>query len=140
VYLFGFLKIVNSKGPTVDQAELLRWLGESVWMPTNLLPDEHIKWEPVNDHTARLIFIWNDNKVHYDVYFNETGQIIRLETERYMNQNSLKPWVGHFDNYMNVDGIKVPAKVDATWILNKGRHHYASFIITDFEFNKPEKF
>ncbi len=55
VYLFGFLRIVKSEGETIDQAELLRWLGESLWMPTNLLPDENKQWTAIDDNSAKIL-------------------------------------------------------------------------------------
>jgi hypothetical protein len=39
VSLFGVYNIVDGKGEKFNQGELLRWLGESVWFPTNLLPN-----------------------------------------------------------------------------------------------------
>lgn len=50
VYLFGLIRIVNKSGNTVAQAELLRWLGESVWMPNNFLPGENLKWEKIDEN------------------------------------------------------------------------------------------
>lgn len=41
VFLFEAFKIVNGRGEKFDQGELLRWLAESVWFPTNFLQDEN---------------------------------------------------------------------------------------------------
>ncbi|MDB5112798.1 MAG: hypothetical protein JWR67_3912, partial [Mucilaginibacter sp.] len=38
VSLFSIYNIVDGRGKAFDQGELLRWLGESVLYPTNLLP------------------------------------------------------------------------------------------------------
>jgi hypothetical protein len=38
VRLLGALPIVQGAGPPYDQNELLRWLAESAWLPTTLLP------------------------------------------------------------------------------------------------------
>ncbi|MDZ7775541.1 MAG: DUF6544 family protein [Bacteroidales bacterium] len=46
VRLFSLFKVVDEKGPHIDQGELLRWLGESVWFPTNLLPSYNLSLEP----------------------------------------------------------------------------------------------
>ena len=42
VSLLSVYKIVNAKGESYDQGELLRWLGESVLYPTNLLPGDKL--------------------------------------------------------------------------------------------------
>ena len=140
VYLFGFLRIVNSKGKTIDQAELLRWLGESVWMPTNLLPDENKKWETIDDNSAKITFTFNGMSVYYNITFNETGQIEKLETERYKDENNLEKWVGKVGSYKKVNGMMIPTKIEASWSLEDGEYTYARFHVNEFEFNKPEKF
>lgn len=140
VYLFGFLRIVNREGKTVDQAELLRWLGESVWMPTNLLPNKHIQWQAIDDNKAKVTFTWQSQPVFYIVHFNEKGQIARMETERYMNEDRLEKWIGRVSNYQKVNGMMVPTKIEASWMLEEGEYTYARFYVTEFEFDKPEKF
>ena len=140
VYLFGSLRIVNSKGRTVDQAELLRWLGESVWMPTNLLPNEHISWSGIDENTAKITFDWNGHSVYYIVHFNEKNQVIKIETERYMEENRLEKWEGRLGDYRQVNGIRVPGSIEASWLLKEGKHTYADFRVEIFEYNIPKCF
>ncbi len=83
VKLFSILPIVNAKGVHVNQAELLRWLGESFWFPTNLLPSDILRWSPIDSLNAKLTYAYNNMTVFYMVRFNEIGEITRLETERY---------------------------------------------------------
>ena len=140
VYLLGFLRIVNSKGTTVDQAELLRWLGESVWMPTNLLPGEHIQWTAMDENTAKVTFDWQGQTVFYTVHFNEEGQITRMQTERYMNEDRLEKWEGRLSDYQEVNGMNVPGTVEASWLLEEDEHTYARFHVQTFEYDVPGKF
>ncbi|MCF8236182.1 MAG: hypothetical protein K9G67_14410 [Bacteroidales bacterium] len=141
VYLFGLVRIVNKRGKTVNQAELLRWLGESVWMPTNLLPGENLQWSAIDDMSAKITFTYDDMDVFYKVTFNKTGQIIKLETERYMDENKLVKWIGKVEDYREANGMMIPAKIEASWMLEGGLEYtYARFHVTEFEFDKPEKF
>jgi hypothetical protein len=49
VTLLSVFNIVDAKGSIqYDTGELLRWLGESVLYPTNLLPTEHLCWFPID--------------------------------------------------------------------------------------------
>ncbi len=140
VYLFGFLRIVNSKGKTIDQAELLRWLGESVWMPTNLLPSEYISWSGIEENTAKITFNWNGQSVYYIVHFNEKNQIIKMETERYMEENRLEKWEGKLRDYREVNSMMVPGSIEGSWLLEEGRHTYADFRVQQFEYDVPKSF
>ena len=139
VYLFGLVRIVKKNGKAVNQAELLRWLGECVWMPTSLLPDENKQWTAIDDISAKITFTHNGLSVYYIVKFNELGQIERLETERYMDENSLVKWIGKVSDYREVNGMMIPAKIEASWLLEEGEYTYARFHVTEFDFDKSEK-
>ncbi|MDA3910571.1 MAG: hypothetical protein PF448_04350 [Bacteroidales bacterium] len=131
VYLFGFLRIVNEKGKEVSEAEMLRWLGESVWFPTNLLPSEHLSWLPKDEHTAVLQYRWKDFEIAYDVQFNEKWQITALTCMRHMGKDGYKPWIGRVNDYKEINGMFVPMKISASWSLDEGEYQYANFEIEE---------
>jgi len=139
VYLFGWLRIVKEEGKEVNQAELLRWLGESVWMPTNFLPDGHKTWSPIDDHTAMLTFVYEGLTVWYIITFDDTGRMVSLETERYMG-DKLVPWKGEVSNYIAQNGMMVPADIEASWMQEEGKYTYARFHVEEFEYDNPEKY
>jgi len=140
VSLFSLLKVADKKGPEVNQAELLRWLGESVWFPTNLLPRENLHWSPIDSSSARLTFEYNDLSVYYIVTFNENDEIVRMETERYMEDKGLKPWTGKVNEYRRINGVRVPTVIEASWNLEEGEYTYGRFKIQTIEYEIPEKF
>jgi len=140
VHLFSLIRIAHEKGPRIDQGELLRWLGESVWFPTNLLPNEHLKWLPINDHQARLNFKYQDLSVYYIVTFNEANEIEKMETERYMGDEGLMPWVGRVSEYQEVEGVKVPSVIEASWMLEDGKYTYGRFRVKQMQYDKPKPF
>lgn len=139
VYLLGFLRIVKKEGKTINQAELLRWLGESVWMPTNLLPDENKQWTAIDDNSAKITFNYNGQCVFYIVTFNEKGQIERMETDRYKDEKNLERWIGKVKNYQKVNGIMIPTKIEGSWMIDDYEYNYARFHVTEFEFDKRIK-
>jgi len=57
--------MAEENGKFINQGELLRWLGESVWFPTNLLPSDNIKWESIDDKSAKLLFSYQDLELVY---------------------------------------------------------------------------
>lgn len=140
VSLFSIIPIVENKGQKIDQGELLRWLGESVWFPTNLLPDSRLQWSPINDSMARLTFSYNGQDVYYDVLFNETGEITRLETKRYMGEGNMESWVGKLSNYRLMNGINIPTTIEGSWQLTTGDYDYAIFHIGLIEYDIPGRF
>ena len=140
VSLFSLFKVVNGKGAKYDQGELLRWLGESVWFPTNLLPNEYLKWTSIDSVSAELTFNYKELSLFYKVSFNDKGEIVQLETKRYMGEDSLETWIGKVSDYKEINGVIIPTKIEAIWRLKLREFSYAKFNVKKIEYNKAEKF
>lgn len=140
VSLFSLFNIVNGQGEKYNQGELLRWLGESVWFPTNLLPNVNLQWTPIDSLSAKLSFSYNGLSVFYIVRFNNTGEITQVETKRYKGEENLETWIGKLTQYKEINGIVIPTTIEGVWKLEKGDYSYAKFYVKKIEYNKPEKF
>lgn len=140
IYLFSFLRIINQEGRKTDQGELLRWLGESVWLPTNLLPSENKKWTAIDANTARLTFTGSEHEVYYDITFNDLGQIVEMETQRFKGEESKETWIGRVGEYVEVEGMRVPSRIEGIWRLDSGDYQYADFKVEKFEYGVPQPF
>jgi hypothetical protein len=90
VLLFSLFKVADAKGEQYNQGELLRWLGESILYPTNLLPSERLQWFAINSQTAKLTFNYNQLSLYFIITFNEVGEITQMETKRYMDDKNLE--------------------------------------------------
>lgn len=140
VSLFSVYNVVDGKGEKFNQGELLRWLGESVWFPTNLLPSKNLQWTPIDNLSAKLTFNYNNITVFYIVTFNDIGEITQLETKRYMGEDNLETWIGKLSEYKEVNGIIIPTAIEGSWKLDKGDYTYAKFKVKRIEYNKPQQF
>lgn len=139
VSLFSLVKVVDAKGPQYDQGELLRWLGESVLYPTNLLPGERLQWSAIDSQSARLALNYKGLSLFFLVTFNAVGEIIQLETKRYMNEKDLETWVIKVAGYKGLNGVAVPIVFDVLWRLKKGDFSYARFNVKSIEYEHPAK-
>lgn len=135
VWLLSAFRIMNFEGFRIDRAELLRWLGEDVWIPTNLLPSCYVSWEAIDDKTARLTFCYRGIHLDYTVYFNEQDEIYSMETLRSYNGGGTQPWTGTFANYCYHYGMQVPMNIRASWTINGVEQPYANFSLTEIEYN-----
>jgi hypothetical protein len=140
VKLFSVIKVAEGIGPKYDQGELLRWLGESAWFPTNLLPSKNLNWSPIDGNTALLTYKHNEQNISYKVSFNAVGEITQMETMRYMGEENLENWVGKYSDYQEINGIIIPTRAEGIWRLKSGDHSYANFKVKLIEYNKPELF
>jgi hypothetical protein len=140
VALFGIFPVVNGHGSTFDEGELQRWLAESVWFPTNLLPSEKVHWEAINENAAKLSFSYKAISFHYLVTFNGAGQITVMETQRYMTKKKRGTWICKMSDYKETNNVKIPFSAEALWKLQAGDFSYAKFKIEKIEYNIPESF
>ena len=140
VSLLSIFNVVDGKGESYNQGELLRWLGESVLYPTNLLGSERLEWFAIDHKTAKLSFNYHGLSLFFIITFNEIGEITQMETKRYMEENKFETWIIIMTNYMEMNDVLVPLTFEVLWRLEKGDFSYAKFHVTEIEYNKPEKF
>lgn len=140
VSLFSVYPVADASGAGFDQGELLRWLGESVLYPTNLLPGERLYWTAIDSSTCRLNFSYNGLALFFKITVNEHGEITEMETKRNMDAERAETWVIKAASYKELNNVLIPTYFDVMWRLEKGDFSYAKFSITEVEYNKPLQF
>ncbi len=139
VKLWSLFKIADASGPEAAQGELLRYLASSTMFPTFWL-SENIKWQAVNDRSAKATIEHHGITASAVVHFNDKYQVTHLEAERYREINgqySLDRWVAAMSEYEEREGLRIPMHGIATWRLSTGNFNYVRFSVTEIEFNKP---
>jgi hypothetical protein len=110
------------------RGELLRFLAESAWYPTLLLPGAHLQWEPVDDRSARATLADGSQRVSLTFRFNEQGLIdtVRADARGRMVGGRIEqlPWEGRFWNYAEFDGVRVPLDGEVAWLTPEGARPY----------------
>ncbi len=140
VRLLGALPIVRAHGPIYDQGDLVRWLAESVWFPTSLLPGAGANWTPVDDHSASLTLTDHGLTVAYVVHFNAADEIERCETHRYRNETHFDGWVTHLADYREWHGVRIPTQAEVAWVIDGLEHPYARFTVREIEYDQPRAY
>ena len=140
VTLFSLYNIVNGSGENFNEGELQRWLAESVWFPTNLLPSERNQWSPIDANSAKLSFKYKAISFSYIVTFNEVGEITQMETKRFLGEENREAWLCKMADYREINGVIIPMKAEVIWKLEKGEVSYARFNVKKIEYDTAEKF
>ena len=144
IKLLSLFTVVDTKGNETDESELLRWLAETPWFPTSLLPSKYLHWEGVNSSSAKDIVEYGKIKASAIFSFNEQGQIIKLNADRYRTVNnsySKDKWIGYYRDYSKVNDLMIPKEIEAAWNLSSGgEFSYAKFKVTDIEYNNPSMY
>jgi hypothetical protein len=129
VALFGLVPVVNMAGtPEIARGELLRFFAEMAWYPTALLPSQGVRWEAVDDTSARATLTDGTLTVTLLFRFNANGLIdtVRAESrDRVVDgKNVSAPWQGRFWNYAERGGMQVPLDGEVAWLLPEGMKTY----------------
>lgn len=140
VKLFSMYNVVDAKGGKYNEGELLRWLGESVLYPTNLLPSNKLHWIAIDVNTAELRFNYQKLSLFFKITFNDVGEITKMETKRYMDDKNLETWVIKATDYKELNNVFIPTYFEVLWRLDTGDFSYAKFNITEVEYDKPQRF
>jgi len=133
--------VANTRGPEMDQSSALRYLAEMIWFPTAWLSN-YIQWQAIDAHSVKAIF--HEPRVMFSavLHMNEQGQPTNFTTDRYMEEHGyyrLTSWSGKTNEYREVDGMRIPTRIEVSWHLASGEFSYFRCKITEIEYNQSGK-
>ena len=104
--------------PKIDMAANLGLWGESIWLPSIYLTDSRVRWEAINETSARLIVPFAADEDAFTVYFDsETGLIASMEAMRYKEAASTEKVLWQLDvlTWDKYQGLLIPSRSTVTW-------------------------
>ena len=124
--LLGLFTVAKTPStPEANQGELLRFFAEAPWYPTALLPSQGVRWEAINDTSARATLTDGATTVSVVFQFNAEGTIDTFRTEaRYRDKLTAMPWGGRFGEYSVCNGMLIPLEGEVGWEYPEGTRLY----------------
>ena len=124
--LLGLFTLANMQNtPELNQGELLRFLAESAWYPTALLPSQGVRWEAIDHISARATLTDGATTVSLVFQFNAEGTIDTFRAEaRYHDKLTAMPWGGRFWEYSVRNGMLIPLEGEVGWEYPEGTRLY----------------
>ncbi len=127
--LLGLVTVMEQPSTSeLAQGELMRFLAETPWYPTALLPGQGVRWEPVDDTRARATLTDGATTVELVFEFDSQGLISSVRSNgRYRDVDGAPvatPWQGRFWDYQLRDGMLVPMEGEVEWLLPEGPQPY----------------
>jgi len=118
-WLFGLVPIVRVGGDEDHHRSAFgRVVAEGAfWAPASLLPGETVRWEPVDNATARAIVTFGKFEQAIDITVAADGQPTRVIIQRWSNANSDKtfreqPFGGDLSGFRDFAGYRLPTRVE----------------------------
>lgn len=124
--VMGLVTVAEEEGSgDIAEGELMRFLAESPWYPTRLLPSQGVQWQEIDDTSAEARLAVAGQEVALTFIFNDQGLIETVKAESRYRENIdgeaiYAPWVGHFSDYRNVEGMLLPHKAEVGWMQSGG--------------------
>ena len=138
IKLMSVFTVADGRGPEIDQGSLLRYLAEIMWFPTAAL-NEYLKWEPIDATSAKVTMDYKGVSASGILTFNEQGEIIRFEAERYGEfdgEYRLETWLAEVVDYKEFNGFVIPSTGKITWKLDTGDFEWYHFVVKEMEYNQ----
>ena len=130
--IMGAIPVVNEPDtPDLRAGALQRYLAESVWFPTALLPESGVRWTAIDDSHASAALTEGAITVSLDFEFGEDGRILssyaagrpRADPGTKGGYVTL-PWGGRYRGYQEQSGMLVPSESEVYWIVAGREQQY----------------
>lgn len=130
--LFGLIPVAKASGPDTTRAAVGRWLIESIWLPTMLLPSEGARWEgdcvelKRGGETGRLT-----------LEIESDGRLASMVMPRWGNPDGgafgTHAFGGVVEREGTFDGFTIPTRVRAGWHFGSARWNEGEFFRVTIE-------
>lgn len=127
--ILGLFTLIDLRGAgEVARGELMRFFAEAAWYPTALLPSQGVRWEAVDDHSARGTIADGGLSLTMTFRFAADGTMHTARAEArgrtVAGKIVMTPWEGRWSDTQSRDGMRVPMTGEVAWLTPEGRKPY----------------
>lgn len=135
----GLFTLANLHGGgAIARGELMRFFAEMAWYPTALLPSQGVRWDALDERSAKATIVDGPLTLTLLFSFNDAGLIesARAEARGAMvgKEMVMVPWEGRWSNYQARNGMMVPISGEAAWLPPEGRRPYFRGTVTSLSY------
>jgi hypothetical protein len=126
-WLWGVIPLVQQEGADVSRAALGRMACETIWLPSSLLPQRGVKWEALDDESARATMKISEETITLTLFVESDGRLREVRILRWGDQTEdggfgYVPFGGRIQEERDFGGYTIPSKVSVGWRIGTDRY------------------
>ena len=119
-WLYGILPVARAgNNPDHGRSAFGRFVAEAVfWTPAALLPGKGVRWETIDESSARVVVTHDGFEQAVDVTVDADGRPLKVVFQRWSNANPDKtfrtqPFGGYLSSFREFGGFRLPTEIEA---------------------------
>ena len=143
--LLSSITSIDADDEATRRAVLLDYLAELPLIPGALLPGEDRRWQPVDEHAARIELRDGELTVAGVFEFDELGHIVRFVSEDRpytgpaLGEGPVR-WAVDYTEQRSFAELELPTRVAAAWLVGEARFDYLERTLEAVEHDIPRRF
>ncbi len=121
--LMGLFTVAKEEdNEKINEGALQRYLAEIIWFPSAAL-SPYITWEAIDKTSARATMKYKGTTGSGIFQFDTNGNLQKFTAMRFMGSDpdsERKKWTGEVQEITEMNGVKIPSKMNITWSLDDG--------------------
>ena len=142
IKLLGLIKVVDARGPEMNQAETVTILNDMCLLAPATLISKNIQWEEVDSLSVRAKYTNGNITISAILYFNDKGEIVNfISNDRYALEGKtykIYPWLSPIKGYTEINGIKLVSQASVEYQRPDTTFSYGEFTLKEVEYNCKE--
>ena len=137
VRLLSLVPLVTAAGPDLMRAETVTLLNDLCLLAPGGLIDSAIRWDAVDDRTARAHYTVGENTVSATLLFNDAGELVDFQSEDRLAQSAAgarwtrQPWSTPVGEYRRFGPWRVASRGAGHWHPPSGEFAYIELELLD---------
>lgn len=131
-----FPVVDENNNEKLNESSLSRFLLELPWYPSAAL-EKYITWEELDKFRAKATINYKNMKSEVIYYFDENYNLVKMEGLRFKdtsNDSERITCIGEVVDSKIINGLRIPNKIDVSWIENDSKFTWYKIEEIDFNF------
>lgn len=134
--IWGIIPVASATGRDTARSSIGRFVAEAFWLPSALLPQRGVKWEAVDDESAKAVVNVDGEIVNITFQIAPNGQLLQILLSRWGDKTAdgsygYAPFGGEVTAERRFGGFTIPAELGAGWWF--GTDQYFEFFRAKIE-------